>query len=886
MVVSMLFPRYFFLQCSLRFSLQMHGSVLVFCLLCVYCMMTTPPALHADALVDSLTRRVEQVRREAPQGSTKLADALCDLANAYRTANTTVGIEFATQAIRLSEQLEYPQGLAQSYRILGWLRHIEGDYAAAMEAYLQGQKVAELSNLHIPNAQLIQYKGILFRAVSSYERALEEHLRALSLLQKAYQADKILDSAVVMDVYQELGIDYRLLGNAAKGREYLLKTLTYFTQQRDTLSLAITLNNLGECSLAEGRKYEALEALQLSLFYAEKLKHERTMIFNYTSLARLYLALNDVSRAVKYGTLALDLAQQRREKAQIRGAYQVLGDSYFAMGTFQEAHKYEHLAAVYQDSLYQTNIRNNFALQQTDLEMRKKEAQILLLEKDKERQRIVIIALSIGLLLVGIIAALFYRNIRQERRANTEITRQQALVQEQAAKIQQTNELLHEKNIQLETAKLLAEDNAQMLEDAYNSVKVLSAIGQKITSTLDLKSIGLSLYDDINRVINAPIVVIGTYSPEREEIEYTLTIENRTILPNYMLSLQERERAAVQCVMRREMVLVDDFQQQPLHGDAPRSLVYFPLIQASGKLIGVASAQSYERSYFTEHRLNFLRTIVPFITSALSNANAYRELAKVSEQAHSVNNDLQTVIGDIAARNLELQALNTEKSEIISIVAHDLKNPIAAIAGLTEVLASPTLEEEMRQRIVKQMSVITGRMSDLVKNILDAYRSEVYAAPLNLCDIDIVSLTATTVELYNDRAEAKNIHLHFLPEQETMRALADAQRLTQVLENLISNALKYSPTGKQVFVMVRTADTASIRIEVRDEGPGISADDMKQLFGKFARLSARPTAGEHSTGLGLSIVKQMVQSMNGKVWCESIEGNGARFFVDVPSAIT
>ncbi len=840
--------------------------------------------IYADTRLDSLTRRVEQVRGEAKQGSTELADALYELANAYRTVNTTVGVEFATQAIRLSEQLEYPTGIARGYRILGWLRHIEGDYAAAMEAYLQGQKVAEMSNLALPSAQLIQYKGTLFRAVSSYERSLEEHLRAFSFAQKAYEADKTLDSTVIMDVYQELGIDYRLLGNAAKGREYVQKTMSYFTRQRDTLNLAINLNNLGECSLAEGRKYEALEALQLSLLYAQQLNHERTIIFNYTSLARLYLALNDAPRAVEYSMLALGMAQGRREKAQIRSAYKALGDSYAAMGKFQEAHKYEHLAALYQDSIYQTNIRNNFALQQTDLEMRKKEGQILLLEKDKERQRIIIIALSIGLVLIGIIAAQFYRNIRQERQAKAEIMRQKALVQEQALKIQHTNELLRENNIQLETAKLISEDNAQMLEEAYNSVKVLSAIGQKITSTLDLNGIGLSLYDDINRVINAPIVVVGTYSEAREEIEYTLTIENRVILPNYILSMKERERAAVQCVERREMVLVDDFQQSALHGASPASLVYFPLIQASGKLIGVASAQSYEAQYFTEHRLNFLRTIIPFITSALSNANAYRELERVSEQVHAANRDLQTVIGDLAARNQELNTLNTEKSEIISIVAHDLKNPISALAGLTEILASPTAEEETRQRIIKQMGIISARMGDLVKNILDAYRSEATAAPLSLVHFDILPIVSMTVEMYQERAEAKEIQLQFLPEQEEMRAVADEQRLTQVLENLVSNAIKYSPKGKNVFVMVRTADNASIRIEVRDEGPGLSEDDMQKLFGKFARLSARPTAGEHSTGLGLSIVKQMVESMNGKVWCESTLGNGARFFVDLPSA--
>ncbi|MFY7998474.1 MAG: sensor histidine kinase [Candidatus Kapaibacteriota bacterium] len=132
---------------------------------------------------------------------------------------------------------------------------------------------------------------------------------------------------------------------------------------------------------------------------------------------------------------------------------------------------------------------------------------------------------------------------------------------------------------------------------------------------------------------------------------------------------------------------------------------------------------------------------------------------------------------------------------------------------------------------------------------------------------------------------------------------------------MLSNAIKYSPHGKNVFVQVRShwslgighsandgdsnnasmtnspitndqSTNAFLRIEVRDEGPGLSPDDMTKLFGKFARLSARPTGGEHSTGLGLSIVKKMVEAMNGKVWCESEQGKGATFIVELPTLPT
>jgi signal transduction histidine kinase len=136
------------------------------------------------------------------------------------------------------------------------------------------------------------------------------------------------------------------------------------------------------------------------------------------------------------------------------------------------------------------------------------------------------------------------------------------------------------------------------------------------------------------------------------------------------------------------------------------------------------------------------------------------------------------------------------------------------------------------------------------------------------------------VDQYRQPAEAKQITLHFSNEAPENVVSADEQALMQVLENLVSNAVKYSPHGKQAFVRIlRNGD--AVRIEIQDEGEGISEEDMKKLFGKFARLTARPTGGEHSTGLGLSIVKRMVEAMNGKVWCESELGKGSTFIVEL-----
>ena len=111
-----------------------------------------------------------------------------------------------------------------------------------------------------------------------------------------------------------------------------------------------------------------------------------------------------------------------------------------------------------------------------------------------------------------------------------------------------------------------------------------------------------------------------------------------------------------------------------------------------------------------------------------------------------------------------------------------------------------------------------------------------------------------------------------------MTVLADSSALGQILDNLISNALKFSPPGKSVFVAIRTTDNKADCI-IRDEGPGFTTEDTAKMFRRYGRLSARPTGGEPSTGLGLSIVRKLVTGMGGELTCASVPGEGAAFTV-------
>jgi len=234
----------------------------------------------------------------------------------------------------------------------------------------------------------------------------------------------------------------------------------------------------------------------------------------------------------------------------------------------------------------------------------------------------------------------------------------------------------------------------------------------------------------------------------------------------------------------------------------------------------------------------------------------------------------------IEEKNSELIQLNQDKNEFLGIAAHDLKNPLSAILGLANIMVEEK-GELPSEEILEYATLIedsSSRMFNLITNLLDVNAIESGKTNMKLEHVDILPIIEKLVHAYIDRAKAKDITIEFQANHTQHFALLDQEIIHQVLDNLISNAIKYSPYHKKVIVKLLMIGD-QIRCEIQDEGPGLSQADQQKLFGKFTRLTTKPTGGEHSTGLGLFIVKKLVIMMNGNVGCESELGQGATFFV-------
>ncbi len=232
----------------------------------------------------------------------------------------------------------------------------------------------------------------------------------------------------------------------------------------------------------------------------------------------------------------------------------------------------------------------------------------------------------------------------------------------------------------------------------------------------------------------------------------------------------------------------------------------------------------------------------------------------------------------------QLRDLAEDKDELLGLLTHDLGNDLTglhlnAVALERQLDTIPALCAPLVVNIVRSTQTVTTFVQEFLTN-QSADRILVLAEPL-----DIRAILQGAVERHTLVAETKRITLFVELPEHPLYAHADQDALPRVLDNLLTNAIKFSPAGSCVTLSAGEGPLEWAHFSVCDEGPGFTAADKKKMFSRYGRLSARPTAGEHSTGLGLSIVKRLVEAMKGRIIVESKAGAGACITVNLPAAL-
>jgi signal transduction histidine kinase len=231
-----------------------------------------------------------------------------------------------------------------------------------------------------------------------------------------------------------------------------------------------------------------------------------------------------------------------------------------------------------------------------------------------------------------------------------------------------------------------------------------------------------------------------------------------------------------------------------------------------------------------------------------------------------------------------LNEANEFKKEVLGVVAHDLRNPLGAILGLVQLIEQNKPDDKDNKELIKYIHDASLQMNYLINDFLVTAINDATDYQLNTAPFELIRLLDQVIFHFREHAESKYQKILFFHSEDEININADAQKLKEIVENLISNAIKYTLANKQIKIFVENQDDKVI-IKVSDEGPGLTDSDKENIFGKFTKLSAKPTAGESSTGLGLYIVKKMIDLHKGNIWVESELGRGSTFIVELPTNI-
>lgn len=226
--------------------------------------------------------------------------------------------------------------------------------------------------------------------------------------------------------------------------------------------------------------------------------------------------------------------------------------------------------------------------------------------------------------------------------------------------------------------------------------------------------------------------------------------------------------------------------------------------------------------------------------------------------------------------------LNKEKQQIISIVSHDIKAPLNRIFALVQLLSmdDKNLNPDQQQYLDKMHQVVADGLS-MIRNLVDYRNIEYRGIDLHPEQVNIKDFIESKVRDFRSLADKKNIAINLVTLDEDVMIVSDNQSLTRVFEGLISNAIKFSGEGKAISIVMKNGHD-HVAVSIQDEARGFAADDLPKLFSKFQKLTAKPTAGESSMGLGLFVVKEFLDKIGGTIACETKQGIGTTFTVSLP----
>jgi len=439
--------------------------------------------------------------------------------------------------------------------------------------------------------------------------------------------------------------------------------------------------------------------------------------------------------------------------------------------------------------------------------------------------------------------------------------------------------------------KRIEEERKELLQALDRRVAefiTLRNVAQTAVESLDLDEI---LNSSLDKVVELLRVEVAAISFRNEQDGKTITAARGEVSPEFLSELKEpsiRHSIAERVALFGVPVVIEDTSKysqlvdMSISQEGLRSIAAIPL-KSSGRVIGALVVSSHDLHSFSSEDIQFLTAIGEGLGPTLKAAALYEALQEKARQLAAQNEELVAQQQALIEKTREAEEANQLKSEFLARMSHELRTPLNAVIGFSELTLDEVpgpLNEEQRQCLEDILS--GGRhLLHLVNEVLDISKIESGKAELHLTYLALTSvakwLRKTIVPILRARKQGLDVAI----EEGLPHVYADESKLRQVLLNLVSNAAKFSPDGSEIRVeAVRKGNWC--QVSVVDSGIGINEEDQKRIFEPFYRLDSPFAEGQEGTGLGLAVVKQIVEKHGGQVWVESEYGKGSTFRFTLP----
>ncbi|MDA3781316.1 MAG: HAMP domain-containing sensor histidine kinase [Bacteroidales bacterium] len=262
-----------------------------------------------------------------------------------------------------------------------------------------------------------------------------------------------------------------------------------------------------------------------------------------------------------------------------------------------------------------------------------------------------------------------------------------------------------------------------------------------------------------------------------------------------------------------------------------------------------------------------------------------KRMERIIGNLEDANVELLDQKENLLVKKTQLEELHSQKDELYAVAIHDIKNPASAIKGLIRLLDDFDLTAQEQQEIMEGIVASSESIFKLTEELSSSISQEMNNNVINIENTSLKRVIDTVFTINNAYANKKEIRLVNRSSATLPNFNFDPNKIKEVIDNLINNAIKFGPKNTDVILESFFTDT-KVTIEIRDNGVGLSDDDLKNIFTKGGKLSNRPTGNESSSGLGLWIVKKLVEAHEGTVWVKSKVGKGSTFVVEIPTNLT